>query len=86
MLIRLMVNKRHQVNLQIYLIKLLMLLLMQVQHIIGELKRVMEQIVATLLFIHLKRISLKISNKCIFIENLTIEKYIYFFTNYNFLL
>ena len=37
----------------------------------------MEQIVATLLFIHLKRISLKISNKCIFIKNLIIEKYIY---------
>ena len=86
MLIRLMVSKRHQVNLQIYLLKLLMLLLMQVQHIIGELKQVMELIVATLLFIHLKRISLKISNKCIFIENLIIEKYIYFFTNYNFLL
>ena len=73
MLIRLMVNKRHQVNLQIYLIKPLMLLLMQVQHIIGELKQVMELIVATLLFIHLKQISLKTSNKCIFIENLTIE-------------
>ena len=34
----------------------------------------MELIVATLLFIHLKQISLKISNKCIFIENLTIDE------------